>query len=78
MMQGDWGVPGANAARLLPVRVSETTANSAVAAVDNTSLPTALGATEPARVGTIHLERHKARVRIEGQVDPAVLRLVLV
>jgi transposase len=34
------------------------------------------GAERPA-AGTIHLEMRKARVRIEGKVDPELLRLVL-
>jgi transposase len=34
------------------------------------------GAEHPA-AGTIHLEMRKARVRIEGKVDPELLRLVL-
>jgi transposase len=66
------------AARLLPVSVSE------IATKEDTIVPAAtaepsIGGEAGSGVspGAIHLELRKARLRIEGNVDPAVLRVVL-
>jgi len=81
--QGRLGTPGANVARLLPVRVAELTApknaSSEVALTPVAGASRETGEPESAgsASGTIHLELRKARLRIEGQIDPAVLRLVL-
>jgi transposase len=76
---GGLGAPVATASRLLPVSVSGAAANDAMglpggeiaAAVPSDG---EAGGTQP---GAIHLELRKARLRIEGNVDAAVLRLVL-
>ena len=64
--QGRLGNPPASVARLLPVSVAETTRETILGGANGTVAP-----------GTIHLELRKARVRIEGNIDPAVLHLVL-
>lgn len=64
--QGRLGNPPASVARLLPVSIAETTSATILGGANGTVAP-----------GTIHLELRKARVRIEGNIDPAVLRLVL-
>ncbi len=64
---GRLGKPVVNPARLLPVNVAEQ---------PEAVLPPENEAERPAG-GTIHLEMRKARVRIEGKVDPELLRLVL-
>lgn len=58
-------------AKLLPVRVSqESPASPAI------SLPE--GCSSPAgRSGTIHIQLHQAQVRLEGSVDPMLLRVLL-
>jgi transposase len=66
---GKLGKPVMNPARLLPVSVAETTAEAI--------LQSKPGGGERSAGGTIHLEMRKARVRIEGKVDPELLRLVL-
>ena len=75
--EGLLGIPGANATRLLPVCVSPVPADGTAPgeAADTNLAPTA--AAEAAGPNSIHLELRKARLRIEGNVDPAVLRLVL-
>lgn len=59
--------------KLLPVRVSES--KSAAAEIE----PVATRFTEvaPARPGTIHIELHQVRVRIEAGVEPAFVRVLL-
>jgi transposase len=67
---GKLGKPVTNPARLLPVSVSDVEVAAA--------LPAKVGnAAECMPAGTIHLEMRKARLRIEGKVDPELLRLVL-
>ncbi len=75
---GHLGVPIANASRLLPVSVSnEPTTAPAVPLSANGTVPVPSSGDGGAAPGTIHLELRKARLRIEGHADPAVLRLVL-
>jgi len=67
---GKLGQSVTNPARLLAVSVAEPAADAV--------LPAKAAGNEAERVaGTIHLETGKARVRIEGRVDPELLRLVL-
>ncbi len=81
--QGRLGTPSANVARLLPVRVAELATNQGVRS--EVELRPAAGASPEtgeheasgSASGAIHLEMRKVRLRIEGQIDPAVLRLVL-
>jgi transposase len=75
---GRLGAPIANASRLLPVAVCEEAAKTIVRSAGDVAVPipsdrAAMGAAP----GTIHLELRKARLHIEGNADPAVLRLVL-
>lgn len=72
--QGRLGPPAAKAARLLPVGIAET-ANEACAVA--LKPPHEGSAVEPVAAGSIRLEFPKARVHIAGNIDPAVLRLVL-
>ena len=59
--------------KLLPVRVSES--NSAPVVVE----PIESGLTDMAQPqrGTIHIEFRQAQVRIEGNADPALVRVLL-
>jgi transposase len=66
---GKLGKPVRNPARLLPVSVAEIPAEAI--------LQSKPGGVERSAGGTIHLEMRKARVRIEGKVDPELVRLVL-
>lgn len=79
-LAGGLAAPIANAARLLPVSVSEPATKDVIvpvpAADAAVSVPNQREAIATAP-GTIHLELRKARLRIEGNADPAVLRLVL-
>jgi len=74
--EGRLGAPIATASRLLPVRVAEAAAIQSIVppAVETGVADGEAGGTQK---GAIHLELRKARLRIEGNVDPAVLRLVL-
>lgn len=73
--QGRLGAPGANASRLLPVSVAETASSELP---EFALKPPALSSRDKiVKAGSIQLELRKARLRIEGNVDPAVLRLVL-
>ena len=63
---GQLGQSVTNPARLLPVSVAETPTETALRRNP-----------ENVVAGTIHLEIGKTRVRIEGRVDPELLRLVL-
>ncbi len=75
---GRLGAPPLNISRLLPVSVSNepTTAPAVPLSADLTaSLPSS--GESGAAPGVIHLELRKARLRIEGNAEPAVLRLVL-
>jgi transposase len=56
--------------KLLPVRVSES--KSAPVVVEH-DVPESL----PPQPGTIHIELRQAQVRIEGNADPALLRVLL-
>jgi transposase len=71
--QGRLGNRMANPARLLPVSVTETGTEEPLA----TRAPGQSSRGGTGRAGSIYLELRKARVRIEGNIDPAVLRLVL-
>ncbi len=76
---GRLGAPIACAARLLPVSVSEAAASDAMLPPVSeiaVGMPRG-GEASGTQAGTIHLEMRKARLRIEGNADPAVLRLVL-
>lgn len=74
---GRLGNSGASATRLLPVSVAEATTNGALPGGAVPSLAPHSGGNGTGAAGTIHLELRRARVRIEGNIDPAVLRLVL-
>ncbi len=71
--------PIATASRLLPVTVSEEAAKDTIVPLaSEVSVPVPSGREGVAHApGTIHLELRKARLRIEGNVDPAMLGLVL-
>jgi transposase len=76
--QGRLGTPTTSATRLLPVSVAEVSPQGGILTADaNRPLLAAADGNGRTAAGTIHLELRKARVRIEGNVDPAVLRLVL-
>ena len=74
--RGRLGCPRQSAARLLPVSGTPTAAAGALASAQDTPLPARSGNRTMAP-GTIDLELRQARVRIEGNIDPAILRLVL-
>ena len=74
--RGRLGNSMANPARLLPVSVTESGAEESLP-VMATRLPAQDGKNGTGRAGSIHLELRKARIRIEGNIDPEVLRLVL-
>jgi transposase len=59
--------------QLLPVRVSE--GKSARVGVE--PVATGLTAVVPAQAGMIHIELGQVQVRIEGSVDPALVRVLL-
>jgi transposase len=61
---------GARSTELLPVRISESPAVPA-------TLPASASVTTLVPTGTIQLQLGKGRLRIEGVVDPASLRVVL-
>lgn len=61
-LRGVLGAPRANSSSLLPVRVSEGTADGIASAT-----PT----------GAIHIKFGKARIRIEGKADAQALSVVL-
>ncbi len=71
---GRLGGPPLNISRLLPVSVSEEPAKGVI---EPPAAEVALALTSGREAGAIHLELRKARLRIEGNADPAVLRLVL-
>ncbi len=56
--------------KLLPVQVSESEAGSVVVE------PSGGGFSHPA-AGTIYIELRQAEIRIEGNADPALLRVLL-
>ena len=67
------------ASRLLPVSVSAAATTDAMAPSANeiaVAVPQG-GEASGTQAGTIHLELRKARLRLEGPVDPVVLRQVL-
>ena len=77
-LAGRLGGPPLNVSRLLPVSVSnEPTTTPAVPLRAEVAAPVPSGVESGAAPGAIHLELRKARLRIEGHADPAVLRLVL-
>ena len=77
------GTPSANVARLLPVRVAELAASQRASCEVAVTPPGGAGPetgeheSPGSAAGAIHLELRKARLRIEGNVDPSLLRLVL-
>jgi transposase len=62
---------GSSAIQLLPVRVSESTPS-----LTNT-LQSSEGSGASSFSGTIHIELGHAQVRIEGNADPVLLRVLL-
>jgi transposase len=78
-LAGRLGAPIAAASRLLPVSVSGEPAKDALESpVAEVALAlTSARAASSTGPGAIHLELRKARLRIEGNIDLAVLRLVL-
>ena len=68
-LAGRLGEPSAGI-KLLPVRVSES--NSAPVTVEHPATDFS-----PAQPGTIHIELRQAQVRIEGDADPALVRVLL-
>ncbi len=76
---GGLGAPTATGSRLLPVAISEEAAEGTIVPpASEVSVPVPSGREGVAHApGTIHLELRKARLRIEGNVDPAMLGLVL-
>ncbi len=64
--------------RLLPVSVSEANEGcSARRTVAAAGLPGHTGTNRTAATGSMDLELRRGRVRIEGPIDPAALRVVL-
>ena len=61
-LRGLLGVPRANSSSLLPVRVSEGSADAIASAIPS---------------GAIHIKFGKARIRIEGKADAQALSAVL-
>jgi transposase len=59
-----------NAAQLLPVRVGRESAPPTIMLTEPRS-------SAPSCSGTIHLELSRAQVRIEGTVDPTLVRVLL-
>jgi transposase len=74
--QGRLGSPRRSAARLLPVSVTATATAGALASAPGAPPPITSG-NRALAPGMIDLELRQARVRIEGNIDPALLRLVL-
>ncbi len=76
---GRLGAPIASPARLLPVSVSEAATSDGVAPPASEIAMEMTRGGEPSRTqaGTIYLELRKAHLRIEGNADSTVLRLVL-
>jgi transposase len=66
---------GSGAAQLLPVRVRRENRRPTVPREECSTI--AVGATESFRPGTIHIDLRQAQVRIEGNADPALLRVLL-
>jgi transposase len=76
---GRLGAAITTVSRLLPVSVSEAATTDAMAPSAGeiaVAVPPG-GEASGAQAGTIHLQLRKARLRIEGRVDPVVLRQVL-
>jgi len=75
---GGWAGGASPAVKLLPVRVSESTALATVAHREHSL--SADRAPSPASTlpGTIHIELRPAQVRIESSADPALVRVLLV
>ena len=65
------------AMKLLPVRVSESTALATAGHRAPTSSIDRAPSTASRVPGTIHIELRQAQVRIEGSADPALLRVLL-
>lgn len=76
-LAGRLGSPPLNMSRLLPVSVSEQPAKDVVESPAAEAVLAPSSGREASGPGAIHLELRKARLRIEGHADPAVLRLVL-
>lgn len=62
--------------KLLPVRVSESLPPVGTHAGGEVSTSTEAANPKPVP-GTIHIKLHQAQVRIEGAVDPEVVRVLL-
>jgi len=62
--------------RLLPVRVSESVPLAPTHASDAGSASIEVGNPKPIP-GTIHIELRQAQIRIEGDADPALVRILL-
>jgi transposase len=71
---GRLGNPPTKATPLLPVTVAQTPREATTPPVLG---PSQGGGNEAGKTGSIQLELRKARVHIEGNIDLAVLRLVL-
>jgi transposase len=68
-LAGRLGEPKAGI-KLLPVRVSESQAAPVV-------VEHRVADSSPSQAGTIHIELRQAQVRIEGNVDPSLVRVLL-
>jgi transposase len=62
---------GRAGAKLLPVRVSPENPATATVSLRDTCPPSF------ASSGTIHIQLHHSQVRVEGSVDPTLLRVLL-
>ncbi len=77
-VSGALGTPGAKVARLLPVHItSKPVEGRPPVEASAAELADAAKVAESSGANSIHLELRKARLRIDGRADPAVLRLVL-
>ena len=65
------------AMKLLPVRVSESTALATAGHRERTSSIDRAPSTASTVPGTIHIELRQAQVRIEGSADPGLVRVLL-
>ena len=75
--QGRLGSPRPTGVRLLPVTVADTARPNTIGTpISGVAVPTMAG-NDASPTGTIDLEVGKARLRLAGNIDPVVLRLVL-
>ena len=63
--------------KLLPVRVSESTALATATPCEHSLSADRAPSTASTVPGTIHIELRHAQVRIEGNADPALLRVLM-